>query len=358
MLAEVLAQVDLAERRGFSDIWITEHHFTGYNVYSDPITMAAAISQRNPSMRIGFAVNVVPLEHPIRFVTRCNLLDQLTAGKVVIGIGPGNAPDEFAGYGVDITRRHERMSEFMEVCDLAWSAGPAGFAYQGSHYQGEVRGRVIPAPVQKPHPHIAFASSDPGRLEMAGRRGWSLLLGPVEVDVLAPRLAHYLGGLEVASANGGEGVRARGLADTSVLRQIYVAEDGEDWRRSIADPIDVYVRKSAVANAGEAGADLSPSQFSDWRDRYMRGGWLVAGTAEEVVERLTPLAQLGIQNLLCWMNFGHMEDERIRASLGRFVERVLPVLRDIEPDPGLLPALLGSGSATQTDFARMWRGAT
>ncbi len=83
-----------------------------------------------------------------------------------------------------------------------------------------------------------------------------------------------------------------------------------------------------------------------------------AGTAEEVVERLTPLAQLGIQNLLCWMNFGHMEDERIRASLGRFVERVLPVLRDIEPDPGLLPALLGSGSAAPTDFARMWRGAT
>ncbi len=77
--------------------------------------MAAAISQRNPSMRIGFAVNVVPLEHPIRFVTRCNLLDQLTAGKLIVGIGPGNAPDEFAGYGVDITRRHERMSEFMEV---------------------------------------------------------------------------------------------------------------------------------------------------------------------------------------------------------------------------------------------------
>ncbi len=357
MLAEVLGQVDLAERSGFSDVWITEHHFTGYNVYSDPITLAAALSQRNPSLRIGFAVNVVPLLHPVRFVTRCNLLDQLTSGKLVVGIGPGNAPDEFAGFGVDIDLRHERMAEFISVCERAWSAGPAGFAYDGPHYRGEVRGRIIPAPVQTPRPHIAFASSDPGRLEAAGRRGWSLLLGPVAPQVIAPRLAHYLRGLDAAAGNGAAaGVRERALADMSVLRQIYVAEEGEDWRRTIADPIDVYVRKSAVANAGEAGEGLSPSRFSDWRDRYLSGGWLVAGTAREVAERLAPLAGLGIANLLCWMNFGHMEDALIRASLGRFVERVLPLIRDLEPDPELLPALLEDAGAGDTDFARMWRG--
>ena len=352
MLAEVLGQVDLAERSGFSDVWITEHHFTGYNVYSDPITLAAAISQRNPSLRVGFAVNVVPLSHPVRFVTRCNLLDQLTSGKLVVGVGPGNAPDEFSGFGVDIGARHERMAEFLAVCEQAWSAGPDGFAYDGRHYRGEVRGRIIPAPVQAPRPHIAFASSDPGRLEAAGRRGWSLLLGPVAPEVIAPRLAHYLRGLDAAA----EGLRAGALADTSVLRQIYVAEDGEDWRRTIAGPIDVYVRKSAVANAGEAGEGLSPSRFGDWRERYLSGGWLVAGAAQEVAERLAPLARLGIANLLCWMNFGHMEDGRIRASLGRFVERVLPLIRELEPDPELLPALLEGAGAGETDFARMWRG--
>ena len=354
VIREVLAQVDLAERSGFSDVWLTEHHFTGYNVYSDPITIAAAISQRNPSLRIGFAVNVLPLAHPIRFVTRCNLLDQLTDGKLVVGVGPGNAPDEFAGYGVDIETRHERMLEFLDVCDRAWSANGDGFSYAGPHYRGEVRGRIIPAPVQRPRPHIAFASSDAGRLEEAGRRGWSLLLGPVEPEVLAPRMAHHLRGMHAAGL--GEEERARALGDSSVLRQIYVAEEGEDWERTIADPIDVYVRKSAVANAGEAGEALSPLQFANWRERYMRGGWLVAGTADEVLERLTPLAQLGIANLLCWMNFGHMEDARIRASLERFVERVLPRLAAVEVDPALLPALVEQSAGSETDFARMWRG--
>ena len=359
MLSEVLGQVDLAERSGFSDVWITEHHFTGYNVYSDPITLAAAISQRNPSLRIGFAVNVVPLAHPIRFVTRCNLLDQLTGGNVVIGLGPGNAPDEFAGYGVDINTRHERMLEFIGICERAWSEGGAGFTYSGSHYRGEVRGRIIPAPVQKPHPHIAFASSDPARLEMAGRRGWSLLLGPVAPEVIAPRFANYLRGLDGASLNGRtlpSAVREHALADTSVLRQVYVSEEGEDWRQTIAGPIDAYVRKSAVANAGEAGEGLSPARFADWRDRYLNGDWLIAGSALEVAERLAPLARLGIENLLCWMNFGHMEDARVRASMGRFVDRVLPHLREMEADPALLPALLSGEDTRETDFARMWRG--
>jgi alkanesulfonate monooxygenase SsuD/methylene tetrahydromethanopterin reductase-like flavin-dependent oxidoreductase (luciferase family) len=167
-------------------------------------------------------------------------------------------------------------------------------------------------------------------------------------------MAHHLRGLD-ASGLGEEG-RARALGDSSVLRQIYVAEDGEDWEQTIADPIDIYVRKSAVANAGEAGEALSPSQFANWRDRYMSGGWLVAGTADEIVERLTPLAKLGIANLLCWMNFGHMEDARIRASLGRFVEHVLPRLEAIEPDPELLSALVAQSTGSETDFARLWRG--
>ncbi len=347
VLYEVLGQVDRAEELGFSDVWLTEHHFTGYNTYSDALTLAAAISQRNPSLNIGFAVNVVPLMHPIRFVTQCNLLDQLTNGKVIVGIGPGNSPDEFAGYGVDVEARHEIMMEFLEVCDLAWDTPrDDGFEHHGKYWDIVVRGRIIPEPVQQPRPVIAYASSTPERLAMAGRRGWALLLGPQKPEILAARLHHYFEGMDEAALSDEQ--RALAWRNTSVLRQIYVAAPGEDWRVTIDDVIDTYVRKSARANSGIDDLDLE--DYERRRTQYMTGGWLHAGTAEEIFERLRPFAELGISNLMCWMAFGHNSDERILASLERFAQEVAPRLQEVEPDQHLLPQLVAaSGMRTRPE---------
>ena len=335
LIKEVLGQIDLAEQYGFSDVWLTEHHFTGYNVYSDPLIMAAAISQRNPTMTIGFAVNVVPLRHPVRFTTQINLLDQLTNGKLIMGVGPGNGPDEYNGYGIDVEKRHEIMTEFLDVVSKAWEADSEGFEYSGQYYQGKVRGRIIPSPVQRPM-RIAVASSTPERLEWIGSQGWSLLLGPQHPEILAARMVHYFEGMEKAGLS--QEQRATAWANTSVLRQVYVADEGEDWQETLSDVIDTYVRKSALANSGID--DLPKDQFETRRKGYMEGGWLHAGAADEVFAKLRPFAEMGISNLMCWMNFGHIPDERIRAGMKRFAEQVMPRLRDVEMNPDLLPDLL------------------
>ena len=79
---ERLDQIVQAEELGFKSCWLTEHHFTGYNTYSDPIILASAISQIAPSLNIGFSVNVVPFHHPVRFATQMNLLDQLIKKRI------------------------------------------------------------------------------------------------------------------------------------------------------------------------------------------------------------------------------------------------------------------------------------
>ena len=284
--------------------------------------------------------------HPIRFVTRCNLLDQLTNGKLIVGIGPGNAPDEFAGYGVDVEARHEILREFLQVCDLAWDTPPeaGGFEHHGKYWDLVVRGRIIPAPVQQPRPLIAYATATPERLVMAGRRGWALLLGPQKPEILAARLHHYFEGMDEVGLS--EELRARAWQNTSVLRQVYVAAPGEDWLDTMHDVIDTYVRKSAHANSGID--DLDAVDYDRRRTQYLSGGWLHAGTADEVFEMLRPFAELGISNLMCWMNFGHNSDERIRASLERFATEVAPRLREVEPDQHLLPQLVAaSGMRTR-----------
>jgi alkanesulfonate monooxygenase SsuD/methylene tetrahydromethanopterin reductase-like flavin-dependent oxidoreductase (luciferase family) len=345
VIEEVFGQLDLVDSLGFSDVWVTDHQFTGYNAYSDPTTMAAAISQRAPNLRIGLAVAVAPLMHPIRFVTQCNLIDQLTKGRFIVGIGPGNSPDEFAGYGVDVEARHSVLREFIEVCERAWAMGPddEDFEYEGKHFQCKVRGRIIPSPVQQP-PHIAFASSTPERLAAGGGRGWSLLLGPQTPEVLAGRLYHYFRGMDEAKLD--KAARDRAWEHTSVLRQIYVAEEGENWQESLADVLDTYARKSLRANTGID--DLPKEDMEKRKQQYLKSGWLYAGTADEVFERLRPFAELGVSNLLCWVNFGHMEDARVRASLQRFADDVMPRLQAITPTEGLLDSLVEQNATPLT----------
>ena len=336
LIKQILNQIDEAEQYGFSDVWLTEHHFTGYNVYSDALTLAAAISQRNPSMHLGFAVNVVPLQHPIRFVTQINLLDQLTNGQIIIGLGAGNAPDEFEGFGVDVENRHEIMMEFIKVAQQAWNNPNGGFEYKGKYYNGKVKGRIIPSPVQLPMPPIAFASSTPERLEWIGSNGWSLLLGPQEPQFLAARMEHYLKGMENAGLS--DAKRALAWKNVSVLRQIYVAEEGEDWKKTLSEPMDIYVTKSLLANSGID--DLPKDEWQQRRDSYADGHWLYAGTPDQVIEKLTPFAEMGISNLMCWMNFGHIDDKVLRASMKRFADKVMPALRDIAPKDNKINQLL------------------
>ncbi len=334
VLDELFGQLELAKSLGFTGTWLTEHQFTGYHVFSDPMTMAAAISQRVPGLRIGFAVAVVPLTHPVRFVTQCNLIDQLTKGNFTVDIGPGNSPVEFAGYGLDRELRHEIMREFIEVCDLAWEPpDEGGFEFHGEHFDVEVRGRIIPAPIQRPRPHMAVATHTPARIEETGRRGWSLLLGLQDEEAATADLRLYLEGMEDAGLS--EEARLRAWEHTSIVRQLYVAEDGENWLEELDDVLDTFVRKSLRANTG---IDDLPKADIEKRRAAHRERVLCAGTADEVFKRLRPFAELGINNLMCWFNFGHMEDERIRASMARFHERVMPRLQEIAPREGFLPS--------------------
>jgi alkanesulfonate monooxygenase SsuD/methylene tetrahydromethanopterin reductase-like flavin-dependent oxidoreductase (luciferase family) len=328
---ELLEQVVLAEELGYSDVWLTEHHFTGYNIYSDPIILAAAISQKAPQMNIGFSVSVAPFHHPVRFATQINLLDQLTNGKLIVGIGPGNSVDEYAGFGLDVEERHQMMSEFMKVVFQAWES-KKGFSYTGKYYNGKVSGRIIPSSIQKPYPRIAIASTTPERLEWIGANGWSILLGPQNPEIVASRIKYFFDGMRKAKLS--EIVKLNAWQNTGVLRQIYISEKGEDWHTTLSEEINNYIQKSAMANTGID--ELPKEQFEGRKHAYLEGGWLLGGTPEEVFEQLKPFAQMGLSNLMCWFNFGGMQNKRIRNSMEKFQKHVAPELQKIKIEKGLI----------------------
>ena len=149
-------------------------------------------------------------------------------------------------------------------------------------------------------------------------------------------MEHYLKGMEEANLT--EEQRANAWKNVSVLRQIYVAEEGEDYEKTLDDSMDIFVRKSALANSGID--DLPKDDFIKRRNTYAEGEWLIRGTYDHVIEKLTPLAEMGISNLMCWMNFGHIDDKLMRASMKRFADKVMPALKDIKPKDNKINELL------------------
>jgi alkanesulfonate monooxygenase SsuD/methylene tetrahydromethanopterin reductase-like flavin-dependent oxidoreductase (luciferase family) len=114
---EQLEQATFAEATGFHGVWLTEHNFTGESVYADPIPFAAALAMRTERIRIGFAVIQMALRQPVRLATQLSLLDNLTRGRLDIGVGRGSIFNEyeFIGYGLRSDDSRERMAEALDV---------------------------------------------------------------------------------------------------------------------------------------------------------------------------------------------------------------------------------------------------
>src|SRR6201991_5148715 len=117
-----IAQVCTAERWGFSDVWLTEHYFTGESVYNDALLFAAALAMRTSRIRIGFAVVQMPFHHPVRLAVQLALLDNLSNGRIDVGIGKGTIYNEyeFVGHGLRSHDARERMEEGLQILERAW----------------------------------------------------------------------------------------------------------------------------------------------------------------------------------------------------------------------------------------------
>src|SRR5262245_54147071 len=155
---EQVEEACFAEAAGFDGIWLTEHNFTGESVYCDPIPFASVVAARTSRIRLGFAVIQLALRHPIRLATELALLDNLSDGRVDVGVGHGTNYNEyeFVGYGLRSDDSRERMEETLQVMIRAWTE--AGLVHRGKFYQLSLP-ELRPRPRQRPHPPIWRAVS-------------------------------------------------------------------------------------------------------------------------------------------------------------------------------------------------------
>jgi len=327
-----IEQLTLAESQGYDAVWLAEHHFSRYGIGPSIHLTAAHLAARTRRVRIGTAVTILPFFHPIRVAEEIAMLDQLSGGRIDWGTGRGYQGHEFAGFGVDIRRSHLIFREQLEIVKRAWSG--ERFAHEGEFFRFPEL-RVLPVPVQKPHPPIWVAALSPETLEWAADQGY-----PVLTDQFSPvyRIEENRKLYRPRAAAAGVDVESVALP---TLRQVYVGETRARAREEAAPALLWYYRSLArVGSPGGPGGPV-PENYSFYRifgedgldpDRD-REGFLrflfdectIVGDALFCRDKLQEHRErYGLNYLIAWQNFGDLPHEATLASQRRFIEKVAP----------------------------------
>jgi alkanesulfonate monooxygenase SsuD/methylene tetrahydromethanopterin reductase-like flavin-dependent oxidoreductase (luciferase family) len=180
-LVEIRDQAVLAERLGLNSAWIGEHHFNRRGCVSVPAVVLANIAAATTRLRLGPAVVVLPIHHPIHVAEEWATLDQLSGGRVDFAAGRGYDSHEFTPFNADFHSSAEQFSEGIELLMRCWSE-IRPFDFKGRFYDFEDV-EVFPKPLQKDfRPYMGSFSRF--SMELAARWDWNLLLAPFAATVL------------------------------------------------------------------------------------------------------------------------------------------------------------------------------
>jgi alkanesulfonate monooxygenase SsuD/methylene tetrahydromethanopterin reductase-like flavin-dependent oxidoreductase (luciferase family) len=327
-----LEQLVLAEAQGFDAAWLAEHHFSRYGIEPSIHLTAAHLAARTRRIRIGTAVTVLPFFHPLRAAEEVAMLDHLSGGRLDWGVGRGYQGHEFAGFGVDIATSHLLFREQLEIVRRAWTGEP--FAFEGQfHRFPELR--VLPTPVQRPHPPLFIAALSPETVAWAADHAY-----PVLTDQFSP--VHRI---EESRRTWRERAARAGLDPASValptLRQVYVGETFAKAREEAAPALLWYYR--ALARVGSPGGPsgrlpenyafyrifgeerLDPDRDRDAFLAYLFEHCAIVGDEAYCREKLREHRErYGLDYLIAWQNFGDLPHAATLASQRRFIEKVAP----------------------------------
>lgn len=143
LYAETLELISWSESIGFEGAWVPEHHGAEDGYMPSPLVALAAIAARTKTLKLGSAIALAPLYHPVRFAEDCAVLDALSNGRLEIAVAVGYRRREAEAYGVDFSSRGRRTDEFLEIVRRLW-AGET-FSYEGKHFTLK-HASIVPTP--------------------------------------------------------------------------------------------------------------------------------------------------------------------------------------------------------------------
>jgi probable F420-dependent oxidoreductase len=311
------------EELGYDSVHVTEHHFQADGHNSSPLTVLAAIAAVTKKLELTTNILLASLYNPVKLAEDCAVVDNISRGRLRLGMAPGYVTEEFAGLMVPYETRVRRFEEVLDILQASWTQDT--FSYDGEFFQVPET-RLMPRPVRQPHPPIWYGVSGPRMMRRAAERR-ALWVG-------SPR--HTTKELEEHLAKYREECATVGFTpdELPIMRGVYVAETREEAERIAAPAVthlfrELYGKKSAqgerslTRDDGSLIDDESTVDFETFKDRY------IIGSPEDAIEAITNLRdRLGMTELVSWTGLPGITGDEVMSSARLFAQEVIPAFTD------------------------------
>lgn len=316
---EMLETVDAAELLGLDGIWVVEHHFRPKaSVLSASIAVAGAIASRTERVRIGTAVQVLPLGNPIRIAEEVATIDHMSHGRFDFGVGRSGIAKFYDGFNIPYAESPARFAEALEIILRAFTQDT--FSYEGDYYAFRDVS-ISPRPLQQPYPPIYMAVRTLEGCVATAKRGFPLIqwfMGDYHEEAMKT----YADTWREAGHSGEPEIQVR--VPVYVAATESAAQD--DPKASAFHDLERIIRESLAGNTPERGAKAE--HLMNNYDEFLRTR-VVYGTPKAVVERLREFEQrMGLTGFILDVNYGgQIPQDKVMNSIRLLAEEVAPAFR-------------------------------
>ena len=327
---DVFELADRAEAWGADCVWLGEIHFTPVrSVISASLQVASSIATRTRRLRVGTAVQVLPLNHPLRIAEEVATVDHISEGRFEFGIGRSGVVRTYDVYGVPYAESQARFREALDIIRQGWKGEP--FSYEGQFYRVQ-NATVVPRPYQQPHPPIRMATTSDETFGVAGQMGLPIFVGlrATEIADLQRQLAPYRQAWREAGHAGPPSVYLRIPVYVSTTERGAVEEPRESLTSFFARQTELA--RAAVGRAGAGPADRRRQQAErmaslSYEDILAKK--VAFGTVAGVIDRLTELRdELGLDGIVAELNPGGLIPPELETrSLELLTHKVMPAFK-------------------------------